>query len=310
MDRNDLIAEIKAVKPCRSVIVALAVFIGLYVSSRYNFVFFHSLAELLSIIVACGAFFIAWNSRRFLANNYLLFIAIAYLFVAAIDLVHALSYTGMDVSSAYDPNDATQLWISARCLQAISLAVAPLFSTRQLNPYKLLIIFSAIFIMIMASIFVWEIFPVCYADRIGFTPFKVTSEFLICLVSLASMGILVRYRDHFDQGVLKLVIWSTIFTTGSELAFTLYTDVHGLTNVIGHYFKIVSFCFIYQAMIEAGLKEPYDSLFKELKTAHDELENRCPRPDSGTPFDQSKACRRECRADKIGANFEPRESSA
>jgi hypothetical protein len=31
-----------------------------------------------------GVFAIAWNSRRFLENNYLLFLGIAYLFVGAL----------------------------------------------------------------------------------------------------------------------------------------------------------------------------------------------------------------------------------
>ncbi len=269
-----MIAESRALQPCKSVIVALAVFVGLYVSSVYNFLFFHSLAEIFSIILACGIFFIAWNSRRFLNNNCLLFIGVAYLFVAGIDLAHALSFAGMGVFSGYDPNVSTHLWICARYLQAISVAVAPLLLTRQLNPDRLFIVFSAIFAMIMASIFVWDIVPVYIAEGTGLTASKVTSEFLICLISLASIGILLGYRDRFDQVILKLLIWSIMFTIGSELAFDLYTGEDVIANVIGHYFKIVSFCFIYQAMIEAGLKQPYDVLSRELKTAHDQLEDR------------------------------------
>jgi|GEM_PF-177158 len=267
-------AETKALQPYKTVILAPAVFIGLYAANLYNYLLFHSLAEMLSVIIGCGAFFIAWNSRRFLTNNYLLFIGIAYLLVAAFDLAHTLSYAGVGDLSGYDPNDAAQLWISARYSQAISLVVAPLLLTRRLNPDRLLIIFSAIFAMIIGSIFVWDIFPVCYAEGIGVTPFKITSEFLICLILLASMGMLLMYRDRFDQGVLKLLIWSIIFAVGSELAFTLYTSVYGLANLIGHYFKIVSFYFIYKAVIETGLREPYDLLFRELKSAHDELEDR------------------------------------
>ncbi len=274
MGRNEMTTETRELPPYKAIIAALAVFIGLYAASLYSYLLFHSLAEIFSVIVACCTFFIAWNSRRFLTNNYLIFIGIAYLFVAAIDLVHALSYAGMGVFPGYDPNVATQLWISARYLQAISLVVAPLLLTRELNPDKLFIIFSAIFVMVIASIFVWNIFPVCYVDGIGLTPFKITSEFLICLISLASMGMLLRYRDHFDQGVLKLLIWSIIFTVGSELAFTLYESVYGTANLIGHYFKIISFYFIYKAVIETGLREPYDLLFRELKTAHDVLEGR------------------------------------
>lgn len=40
----------------------------LYVLSLYSYLLFHSLSELFSIILACGIFMVAWNSRRFLEN--------------------------------------------------------------------------------------------------------------------------------------------------------------------------------------------------------------------------------------------------
>ena len=169
----------------------------------YNFLFFHSLAEIFSIILACGIFFIAWNSRRFLNNNCLLFIGVAYLFVAGIDLAHALSFAGMGVFSGYDPNVSTHLWICARYLQAISVAVAPLLLTRQWNPDRLFIVFSAVFAMIMASIFVWDIVPVYIAEGTGLTASKITSEFLICLISVGFHWDTTRISRSLRPGHIK-----------------------------------------------------------------------------------------------------------
>ncbi len=54
-------------------IVSFAIIIGgLVAASRYHYLLFHSLAELFSVIVAAGLFMIAWNSRTFMENNYLL----------------------------------------------------------------------------------------------------------------------------------------------------------------------------------------------------------------------------------------------
>ena len=50
---------------------------GLYFTSRINYLLFHSLAEIFSIVVACSLFMIAWNSRQYIKNPYLLFIGIA-----------------------------------------------------------------------------------------------------------------------------------------------------------------------------------------------------------------------------------------
>ena len=60
-------------------IAGILILFGLYLSSLYNYLLFHSLAEIFSIVVAWAIFILAWNSRRIMDNNYLLFIGIAYL---------------------------------------------------------------------------------------------------------------------------------------------------------------------------------------------------------------------------------------
>jgi len=106
-------------------IAGILVFLGLYLTSLYHYLLFHSLAEIFSITIACGIFMIAWNSRQFFANNYLLFIGIAYLFVAGVDLIHTLAYKGMGVFEGYETNLATQLWIATRYMVSLSLLIAP-----------------------------------------------------------------------------------------------------------------------------------------------------------------------------------------
>ncbi len=53
--------------------------VALYATSLKSYVLFHSMAELFSIVIAAGIFVVAWNTRKFLPNAYLLFIGIAYL---------------------------------------------------------------------------------------------------------------------------------------------------------------------------------------------------------------------------------------
>ena len=84
----------------------MLILFGLYLTSLYSYLLFHSLAEIFSIVVACGIFMITWNARRFLDNNYLLFIGIAYLFIGCFDLLHTLAYKGMGVFSG---NGATAI---------------------------------------------------------------------------------------------------------------------------------------------------------------------------------------------------------
>ena len=110
-----------------------AVLTGLYATSLYRYVLFHSLVEMFSIIVACGIFMVFWNSRRFLSNGYFLFIGIAFLCVGCIDLLHTLTYKGMGVFPDDDGNRSIQLWIAARYLLSLSFIAACLFLRRRLN---------------------------------------------------------------------------------------------------------------------------------------------------------------------------------
>jgi signal transduction histidine kinase len=60
----------------------------------------------------------------------------------------------------------------------------------------------------------------------------------------------------------------------SEMAFTLYTDVHGIANVAGHLLSIVSFYFIYAALVETSLTKPFDLLFRNQKQLQEKLEEK------------------------------------
>jgi len=248
---------------------------------------FHSLAEMFSIVVACAIFILAWNTRRFQENGYLLFIGIAQLFIGGLDLLHTLSFKGMGVFPSYDANLPTQLWIASRYIQSISLLAAPLFlyplfSLRgRQQPYLVAGFFLALTTLVLLSIFAWNIFPTSYVEGVGQTAFKKTSEYVISAIYLAAAAVLWAHRRMFDRQVLvwlQLSIFTCIIT---ELVFTGYIQVTDAMNMAGHLFKILSIYFIYKAIVETGFIRPYNLLFRNLKqsesdlrSAHEELEDR------------------------------------
>ncbi len=156
---EDEISKSRSVLRDRYVAISLGVLVllGLYLTSLHSYLLFHSLAEGFSIVVACAVFVVAWNSRRFLDNNYLLFIGIASLFVAGLDLAHTLAYKGMGVFPGYGSNLATQLWIAGRYVQSLSLLVAPLFIGRKLKPNLALLVYAIVVALLLASIFYWNV---------------------------------------------------------------------------------------------------------------------------------------------------------
>ncbi len=263
------------------ILLSILLLFGLYLTILHSYLLFHCLAEIFSIVVACGIFMLAWNSRRFLDNTYLLFIGIAYLFVGSLDLIHTLSYKGMGVFQGYGTNLPTQLWITARYMESLSFLIAPFFLGRGLKTNFVFLGYSLAISLLLGSIFYWNLFPECFVEGMGLTPFKKISEYIISLFLFASIATLFKKRREFDTIVLRLLIASIILTIVSELAFTLYVHAYGLPNLIGHYLKIISFYLIYKAIIETGLARPYTLLFRNLKQseealqkAHAELEQR------------------------------------
>ena len=247
---------------------------GLYLTSLYSYLLFHSLAEIFSIVVACGIFMVAWNSRQFLDNNYLLFIGIAYLFVGGLDLLHTLAYKGMGVFQGYGANLPTQLWIAARYIESFSLLIAPLVLGRKLRSSFVLMGYLLAVVILLASIFHWRIFPDCFVEGVGLTPFKKISEYIICFILISSIALLVRKQKEFDRVILRFLVASILLTIVAELAFTSYISVYGIANLFGHLCKIISFYLIYKAIIETGLTKPYDVLFRNLKQSEEALRGK------------------------------------
>lgn len=149
------------------------VVVGLYLTTFVNYLLFHTLVEIFSIVVAFSFFMVTWNSRSFIQNQYLLFVGIAYLFIALLDLLHTLSYKGMPVFTDYDFY-ANQLWIGARYLESITLVTAFYFlgTDKTFKPEKLFFSYTIITSVVIASIFYWKIFPICFVEGQGLTAFK------------------------------------------------------------------------------------------------------------------------------------------
>jgi HD-GYP domain-containing protein (c-di-GMP phosphodiesterase class II) len=244
---------------------------AMYFLAQYNYLLFHSTVELFSIVVAVGMFLIAWNNRRYLENGYLALLGVAYLFIAGIDLVHTLAYNGMGVFPGFGANPPTQLWIAARYLEAGTLVIAPFFLGRKLRYAVAFGTYATVFAGILLSVFVWRIFPSCFVEGSGLTLFKKISEYTISVLLVIAILRLLHHRARFDRRILNWLIASLALTIGSELLFTFYVSVYGVSNLFGHLFKLASFYLIYRAIIETGLRQPFALVFRQLSQSQSAL---------------------------------------
>jgi diguanylate cyclase (GGDEF)-like protein len=156
------------------------------------------------------------------------------------------------------------LWIAARYCQSLSLLVSPLFLRRKLNISLVVGIYVVVIAVGLVAIFA-DVFPTCYIEGVGLTPFKKISEYIISCILFFSIVLFFYKRGAFDSHVVRWLVASLVLTIASEMSLTLYTGVYDLINLIGHFFKLIAFYLIYIAIVEMGLEKPQRLLFKDLK---------------------------------------------
>lgn len=245
---------------------ALLVLILLYVSSLYSGLLFHNLAQSFAVIIACGIFMVAWNSRRHVGNHYLTFIGVAYLFIGMLELAHMLSYEGMNIFRGYDADVPTQLGIATRYLESLTMLLAPLMLYRRITPGWTLLGYGALFLLLILSIFAWRLFPNCYLDGAGgLTRFYKISGYITCLVFVSAGGLILKCRHMFNPRVLRWLLAAMVIRVLAELAFTADSGEYVFGDILGHYLKIVAFYCVYKAIIQTSLAKPYALLFHDLK---------------------------------------------
>jgi signal transduction histidine kinase len=253
-----------------ALIVGFLVIAGLYASSLYSYLLFHTLIELFGIVVSLVIFVLAWNTRQVQENHYLLFLGIALLFTGALELLHTLAYKGFGVFPAHDANLPTQLWIAFRYLAAFTFLVAPLFIKRKLDVPKMIAVYALGTSLMIGAIFL-ELFPECFIEGRGLTRFKIYSEYVIILMFLAGLGLLNRHGEFFDLTVLRLMDGAILASVLSELSFTQYVSVFGPANMIGHFFLLASVACIYKAIVVTGMVDPTRLLFRNLKLSEEKV---------------------------------------
>lgn len=254
------------------VFTGVILFFVLYLISQDNYLLYHEVVEITSIAVASGIFFIIWNSYRRLDNYFFLILAIGIIFSAFFDLFHMMSYKGMGVFqyNSHDPSNlATQLWLAARLIQGFTYLTATFFLAR-ISRWKVVLLYSAISVLFLLSIFQFSIFPIAYTDG-HLTLFKIFTEYFICLMFFFATILIYKRRGEFDKSVYRFLIASFIITILSEISFTFYTDVYGIMNFSGHILKVLAYYFLYHAIVVSSIERPHNFLFRSLVLDEEKL---------------------------------------
>jgi diguanylate cyclase (GGDEF)-like protein len=237
-----------------------------------NYLLFHTIIEFFSILTAFSLYVVGTRTYKFSQNKTLLFLGIAFFFVAIFDSAHMVTYKGMGIFPNLSVNIATQFWIVGRFLEILALCSIPFMLNLSISVRKITIVFSSLSALFFTLI-VSGVFPACFQEGIGLTPFKKWMEALIISMGIIALILFQKANLRLEKKITDYIKLSLLAFIASELCFSLYSDINGILNAIGHILKLLSYWIIWNLVLSEGLEKPYGYLFGNIyqKLIRDEL---------------------------------------
>ncbi|HUW51206.1 MAG TPA: EAL domain-containing protein [Sulfuricella sp.] len=238
----------------------------------------HNFMETFAVVVAAMVFGIGWNTYSAERPGNIVLLSCAFLAVALLDFAHMLSYAGMpDFISPSGAQKGIDFWLAARFVAAIALLFAAWLPWKPFaaawTRYILLagcMGFTALVYWVV--LFHESALPPTFVEGRGLTPFKIGAEYTFVLIHLVTAGILlVRGRAKQPYSSAHLLAAVAIMAL-SELAFTLYSNVTDVFNLLGHVYKVLAYVFIYRAVFVNSVQEPYQRLRQSEREVWQEKE--------------------------------------
>ena len=231
----------------------------------------HVLMETVSIVIAMMVFAVGWNAHSGKTAGNLVLLACLFFAIGCLDFSHTVSYGGMpDFLSPNGPDKHLNFWIVARLMAAFALLLVTLHHWDRVisNTHK-----NILFILLVIGVVALNWVVVNYPDKLpdlfipgqGLTPLKKNLEYLCIAINLATMLLLWLKMRHALAFNAPLLFAAAGVMAMSEFYFTLYTTMTGAYNVLGHIYKVISYLFIYRAVVVESIERPYLQLAQARK---------------------------------------------
>jgi serine phosphatase RsbU (regulator of sigma subunit) len=247
-------------------VITVVLFALLYVASLRSYLLFHTLAEIVFIVVCLSVVVLAWSLRQFLDDDFAVFLGVALVVVAALHVIHLVDYPGLGLISA-SPDPPTQLWLGARLLLVAALIASTFVIGRRVRLWIVIVCCTGYAAALIASIYWWHVFPATLTVATGLTPFKKIAEYVLCALFVVAIALLWRRKDRIPYQTWRLLRAALVATIAAELWFTLYHSVAQWPNLLGHLLLVLSALLIFRAVVDDGLARPHALAVANLREA-------------------------------------------
>jgi diguanylate cyclase (GGDEF)-like protein len=153
-------------------------------------------------------------------------------------------------------------------------AIALLYKKNRLKP-QYVISFCFVFLTFILLLIILKPFSSAFEIEDRLFLFKIF-ETVILLSLIIALLLLIRIRKKFDIQVYRYIVWSILFFILSDLLFhmELSENISEWLNIFRHYFNILAYYLIFKAIVDTGIKKPFDLIFRELKAKEEQLKNQ------------------------------------
>lgn len=232
-----------------------------------QFVFWHSVAELFSVVVAMLVFVTGYRAILSSRKGAVVLLGVTFLGVGLLDFLHTMSYAGMpDAMTANTPQKSIFFWLAARLLAASAmlvyalLPVVPIVSVLK-KRLALVMMLLVVGVLGWVGLFWPDRVPALFVQGQGLTPLKIGLEWLIIALNAATLVVLWRRRDVLANECVMAFGFAVALSAVSELFFTMLgvIDKDG-ANVLGHLYKLAAYLYLFHATFNESLRRPLERM--------------------------------------------------
>lgn len=226
---------------------------------------FHFVAETFSIVVALAIYIVVLSSNVLTKNTFLLIIASGFAWAGVIDIFHVMYFKGMFTLQNSGPNVGATFWLGAQLLQAGSVVLG-IFCIHQTIRNAQIQLGFLLYTSIWIAATVLSLFPIAFDVTQGLTPFKIGTEIFIIMLLFVGIYELYKERNLIDKTCFQYLALGLGFLILAESFFCIYSDVTDIRNFIGHLCKILSYWYVFRALVVVALETPFHQLSRAVSS--------------------------------------------
>ncbi|GAA0727216.1 PAS domain-containing sensor histidine kinase [Clostridium malenominatum] len=250
-----------------SMVTLLFLFIWLSFS---NYILFHFIVESSTAILGYAVIIIAFNTDYISRNSFLLYLGISYAFVGSINILHAMTMGNMVFVNSTIPNITSKLDLFSGYLEIVSLIMSTKYLYKKIDLKKIYFRYLIAFSIIMIFVFKINLLELLVITEHEFNIFLKVNEYIIFLSFCYS---LVNFKKHeenikFNKNIIFAAIFIRMITEGLGILNQGYISI----EILRHMLKLLYIILLYYAILKSSLKEPFKTLFYDVKNKAEKLE--------------------------------------